>query len=442
MGFRDSLSISDGSLIVESGFAAFQGDVTLDATSIKLSGTTAAASLGVLSGSTLTLGKGSTLESIGISSFISPAGAGSDTRTFVNEGLISVASASNLTMSVGHSVNRGTIEVASNGGLTMAGAWINEGLIRLANDSEFRLGGQFSSAQLGTIENNGARVRLDGQWEGGATPYRVADLASSILLNGGELRNGAFDLEGVTLEAAAGRTLLLRQATLANATINLGLTNGIRFAQDLDLQGGALLFTPTNNNSYYDNARLLNGDFVAQGGSLSRFTGSGALTVGHGATLSGFGSVSGGLVVESGGTIFASGGQFSLGTVDVRAGGAIASIGVDSPVQIGFGSVNAGTLHASEGGRFTVATNFVNSGEVLLETSATGSFSATNNTGSISANSMAQATFGSTLTNAGSLRRSDTDPSPSATWRTPGMSSCPGASSRTAGHSRTAAQSR
>jgi hypothetical protein len=146
--------------------------------------------------------------------------------SLVNEGTIRSGAGSTLDVRVQEFVNKGTIEVA---GFTVIGSdsnanWRNEGTIRIKPGGSVTLFGTFTTADLGTIVDEGAaRVWLAGVLDntGNTLDLESLNLTVPLTLNGGEIRGGRLVSSGA--------------ATLD--FVNPSIFNGVTLGTDLTIPG-------------------------------------------------------------------------------------------------------------------------------------------------------------------------------------------------------------
>lgn len=174
---------------------------------------------------------------------------------------------------VGSVVNRGRIEAV--GALSLTGAWRNEGVIVVPQGATLALGGEVTTAGLGTIQSAGGLVWLAGTVDNQGATFDLATTAVGWGFGGGVIRGGLVTappgyrlpdaqnlvldgavVEGAIIVGSPGTTLALRGAwsvrdhvRLDEGTLNLG---GAFSAADLGrfqlVRGEVILTGDLDNN--------------------------------------------------------------------------------------------------------------------------------------------------------------------------------------------------
>lgn len=228
----DKLTITNGASLTITNGATFNGTVTLASDgnntilqfnnngATMLGGTgqvllagTAAYADHLSANGTLTIGSGITVHGGGNIS-------GDCANPLVNQGTIS-ADLSNQTLTVSCFANQSRLSALNGGTLYLAGNWSNSGVI--SNDASFlNLGGNFTTAGLGTLKNIGGTNFLNGTLVNTNTTFTLTATTGSLLLNGGTIQGG-------TVAASGGAQLLILgnggySGTLNGVTLNANLT--------------------------------------------------------------------------------------------------------------------------------------------------------------------------------------------------------------------------
>jgi hypothetical protein len=289
--------------------------------------------------------------------------------------------------------NSGTIQCSSGTTLNLQGTWNNSNIIS-ANGGTVNLGGSFTLAGLGTVNQSGGTVNLTGTLDTGVGILAFSPATGSWNLVGGTLlggtvteadgaeltfTNGGGTLNGVTFNNDLDLTnnasaTVSNGLTLNDSTINLGNAAGDTF--------GELFFQGTET--------LAGTGTVLLGGSFSNglFSGAANLTIGANILVHGKnGQINSGgqpfanqgtSADVAGGTITLSGTNWSnSGTIQASNGGSLTlqgtgstsgtlSIGNSSTVTVtGSLTQTAGTLMLASGSSLTTATSLVLQGGIL-----------------------------------------------------------------------------
>src|SRR6185312_5551300 len=180
-------------------------------------------------------------------------------------------------------VNQGMIDAnVLNGVVTIGGNWDNAGTMQASSGGTLDLGGAFTTAQLGVVQNNGGTVNLMGTLNNTGATLALTAATGSWNLSGGTVQSG-------TITGTGGAALLLSGAggTLSGVTV----------------EGTALEGVPPPGTTDYTSATITRG--LTLNGTLDLGSGGGAPTYCHltfsgTQTLAGSGQIVFGPIVEAG----------------------------------------------------------------------------------------------------------------------------------------------
>jgi hypothetical protein len=274
----------------------------------------------------------------------------------VNQGQLLAANGAGLTVT--SFTNNNTI-TATGGTLQLAGTWSNSGVIS-GNVTALYLGGTFTTAGLGTFQNVGGSITLNGTLLNTNSTLTLTPTDGSWMLNGGTIRGG-------TVAATGGMQLILPPS-------DSGTLDGVTLDTSVTISNEATLYVTANgvflNNttitlaasSYYTYLWFSGGGTlggtgqVVMGGVEPQYDevygGSGAVTNGPSITIQGAGSIQGDCANP----------LVNLGTISANLSNYTLAVSC---------LVNQGQLSALNGGLFFSATVLTNSGAVTIGNGST-----------------------------------------------------------------------
>jgi hypothetical protein len=137
--------------------------------------------------------------------------------TVINDGVMKGTDGGSLAIA-GNWTNNTSIIIQDGGTLNLSGTYNNLGTI-VAIDSTVSLGGEFTTAGLGSLSRTGGSVRITGTLDNGNGPGLVLDATTgSWEIAGGRVVGGALDTLDGTLFSATGRGIF--SPALDGVTVN------------------------------------------------------------------------------------------------------------------------------------------------------------------------------------------------------------------------------
>ncbi len=290
-----------------------------------------------------------------------------DPYNFTNQGIINVSNGHSLYLQPSTSLSNaagGVISVSGAGSVIYFGGngqtWTNAGTITASSGGALHLYGNYTTAQLNSITENGGTIYIDGTLTNTGTTLNVGpgtSLASLVLESGGTIVGGTIvdqgsglkfqsgTLSGVTYDGTMG---------LSPNSSNVVVTSGLTLAGVNGTGLGTVNLTGTSGSLYMEGGETLNNATFNIGNSgnydyLYNYDSAGVATVTLGANLT------------------------------INHVGTYASFNTSEYGRSGSGIVNAGTINASlSGGTFTVAGggSFTNQGAINVSNGDTLNISA------------------------------------------------------------------
>lgn len=158
--------------------------------------------------------------------------------TVINDGVMKGTDGGSLSIT-GNWTNNTSIIIQDGGTLNLSGTYNNQGTI-VATDSTVNLGGEFTTAGLGSLSRTGGSVRITGTLDNGNGPGLVLDATTgSWEIAGGRVVGGALDTLDGTLFSATGRGIhspALDGVTM-NGTLAVGPSSSLAIVDNLTLNG-------------------------------------------------------------------------------------------------------------------------------------------------------------------------------------------------------------
>jgi len=284
---------------------------------------------------------------------------------FINQGTVSVETASSEIYVSGSFVNEGTFS-ASAGIFDLVGnGWVSTtGTLAVSGSGAMDLGGTFATAGLGTVINTGGALNLTGVLNNTGSTLALNNTTGSFTLDGGEIQGGNVTASGsASLVAPSFIVGILQGVTLSsNVTVQDGGTLGV--VDGLTLNHSTLTLAGNLYETYvdFDGTQTLSGTgqvFFGGGNSTNAINSQGSgtqagaaiLTIGPAITVDG----SEGGVIE-GSSSFDS--FINQGTVIAGTAGSLISLS---------GSfINAGTCSAAGGELQTLGNFWSNTGTLAV----------------------------------------------------------------------------
>jgi RHS repeat-associated protein len=362
----------------------FEGNTTFDNATITL-GDVSSFGYGIANddidgtGSVLTLGPNLTINvEIGYGNFayLYSAGARNSGDGIVNKGTINVAgNDSALEIAPVSFTNEGTITVASGDTLEIdAPIWSNAGTVAIGAGSALHLGGNFTTAQLAGITNNGGTVYIDGTLtntgqtltvgSGSALGNVVLDgtiVGGTIVDQGSGMQFQRGTLDGVTYDGTLDLSAPFSIVSIANGLTATGVNGSGPGTVNLTGFEDGIFF---QGNTTFDNATINLGGASGFGDAIfnddTDDTGS-VLTLGPNLTVTANGSKS---HLLSAGPDHSGDGIVNEGAIDVEGSGSTLDIAPynftnDGTITVAAGDAldiesqswsNAGTITIDAGG--------------------------------------------------------------------------------------------
>lgn len=314
----------------------------------------------VITGSTISLGGGTTLtfdNGAGDTATLGSALAGGGALTKIGSGTLGLGSTANESgMSGAISVKGGTLQISnddnlSSGTLTLDGGSLGSNGTSFTVDNAIVLG-----SAGGTLALTGGTATLTGVLSGGGTLTKTG--SGIATLGGNNTYTGATTVAGGTLALSSGNAI----ADGSNVTVNSGATLLVSSSETLGSLAGAgvvqvagTTLTVGGNNQ----STTFSGSITSSGSLVKAGTGT--------FTLSGSNSYGGNTTVQ-GGTLML-GGSINGGPVVVQSG---ATLGGTGSISIAVGAVSIGngaTLSPGNGGAgtLTINGNLIMAGNSVLQ---------------------------------------------------------------------------
>ena len=286
---------------------------------------------------------------------------GASSTTIINQGtMITNVDGQSLNFYPNNSgtfINRGNLQASNGGGIDLSGTWSNTGTITETNATLY-LGGNFTLANLGTLNRIGGTVQLTGTLDNTGTTLALNATTGSWQLLGGTIKSG-------TVAATGGAKLI--------ATSGGGTLDGVTLNGDLDL-------TPQNATLTVRNGLVLNGTATIGASSGNGFN---TLYFAGSQALSGSGSVVFGAAGYTGMILNQNSTTLTIGPGITVHGGSSGSSGA----RLGYSDWNGGAS----------GTAIINQGTINADVAGTSLTIYPGNTGTFTNQGSLQASNGGTL---------------------------------------------
>ena len=266
---------------------------------------------------------------------------------FLNSGTVQSNNGGQMTISATNWTNQvgGVIQATGNSVVTFGNNWNNAGTVNL-DSSMLNLGGNFETADIGTINRTGATtLNITGAWDNSGVTYELNGTTGDYVLRGGSISGGTINQLGGELRFASNGSNVLDGTTI-NGGLNLsGASDRIRFLNGATYNGDAnvtgasarMLFEGSTGSDPIVSFTLDNGSTITLDNSFFGASGNLDLTLGPTVTIEGRGWVGSDLWFGGDGTIT------NQGVVNANVAGQTLNLNPDL-------FINEGVVETSAGG--------------------------------------------------------------------------------------------
>jgi hypothetical protein len=218
--------------------------------------------------------------------------------TWIFHGAVSAGVGQTLTLAANGDafINQGVWQSASGGTLTLGGIWTNNGAITVMGaTSAINLGGNFATADIGTVNHTSGAVNIVGSLDNAGSTLALNNTTGTWNLFNGTISGGMITTAGSAVLNIASRTNSTLSGVALNGTVSVPDATTLNITNGLDLNGATLnvngILSVNGTQSVTGTGTITGSSFIRADTTASTITFASGVTLSGGLGFNGAGGV-------------------------------------------------------------------------------------------------------------------------------------------------------